>query len=91
MDLQGAALDGGDGAGIDTGLVAQHLETGFLKELPVLHAARRCLLLATGAEKKGAVEAMLGEPRRHAPASLLRRERLIVVLDDAADPTPHTR
>ena len=59
--------------------------------LPVLHAARRCLLLATGAEKKGAVEAMLGEPSRHAPASLLRRERLIVVLDDAADPTPRAR
>jgi 6-phosphogluconolactonase len=59
--------------------------------LPVLRAARRCLLLATGAEKESAVEAMLGEPSRHAPASLLRRERLIVVLDDAADPTPHAR
>jgi 6-phosphogluconolactonase len=59
--------------------------------LPVLRAARRCLMLATGAEKEGAVEAMLGEPSRDAPASLLRRERLIVVLDDAADPTPQAR
>ncbi len=59
--------------------------------LPVLRAARRCLLLATGAEKQSAVEAMLGAPSGHAPASLLRRERLVVVLDDAADPTPHAR
>ena len=59
--------------------------------LPMLRAARRCLLLATGAEKSGAVEAMLGAPSSHAPASLLRRERLTVVLDDAADPTPHAR
>ena len=59
--------------------------------LPVLRAARRCLLLATGAGKQSAVEAMLGAPSGHAPASLLRRERLVVVLDDAADPTPHAR
>jgi len=59
--------------------------------LPLLRAARRCLMLATGAEKQSAVEAMLGEPSGHAPASLLRRERLVVVLDDAADPTPQAR
>jgi 6-phosphogluconolactonase len=54
--------------------------------LPVLRAARACLLLATGAEKADAVSAMLGEPSRHVPASLLRRERLSVIVDDAAAP-----
>jgi 6-phosphogluconolactonase len=54
--------------------------------LPVLRAARGCLLLATGASKADAVDAMLGEPSEHVPASLLRRERLTVILDDAAAP-----
>lgn len=54
--------------------------------LSVLRAARRCLLLATGASKADAVAAMLGEPSRHVPASLLRRERLTVLVDDAAAP-----
>jgi 6-phosphogluconolactonase len=54
--------------------------------LSVLRAARRCLLLATGASKADAIEAMLGEPSRHVPASLLRRERLTVIVDDAAAP-----
>ncbi len=52
--------------------------------LAVLRAARRCLLLATGASKADAVTAMLAEPSRHVPASLLRRERLTVIVDDAA-------
>jgi 6-phosphogluconolactonase len=52
--------------------------------LAVLRAARRCLLLATGASKADAVAAMLAEPSSHVPASLLRRERLTVILDDAA-------
>lgn len=56
--------------------------------LPVLCAARRCLLLATGAEKRPAVTAALGEPTREVPASLLRRERLSVILDDDASPSP---
>jgi 6-phosphogluconolactonase len=56
--------------------------------LPVLRAARRCVLLATGASKADAVNAMLGQPSRHVPASLLRRERLSVIVDDAAAPTP---
>ncbi len=56
--------------------------------LPVLHAARRCVLLATGAGKADAVDAMLGEPSRHVPASLLLRERLSVIVDDAASPEP---
>jgi 6-phosphogluconolactonase len=54
--------------------------------LAVLHAARECLLLATGASKADAVGAMLGEPSRHVPASLLRRERLTMIVDDAAAP-----
>jgi 6-phosphogluconolactonase len=54
--------------------------------LGVLQAAERCLLLATGAGKADAVDAMLGEPSRHVPASLLRRERLTVIVDDAAAP-----
>jgi len=54
--------------------------------LAMLHAARECLLLATGAGKADAIDAMLGEPSRHVPASLLRRERLTVIVDDAAGP-----
>jgi 6-phosphogluconolactonase len=54
--------------------------------LTVLRAARRCLLLATGPSKADAVSAMLAEPTRHVPASLLRRERLTVIMDDAAAP-----
>jgi 6-phosphogluconolactonase len=56
--------------------------------LPVLRAAQRCVLLATGAGKADAVDAMLAEPSRHVPASLLRRGRLSVILDDAASPEP---
>ncbi len=55
--------------------------------LAVLHAARGCLVLATGASKADAVDAMLGAPSRHVPASLLRRERLTVIVDDAAAPS----
>jgi 6-phosphogluconolactonase len=55
--------------------------------LAVLRAARGCLLLATGASKADAVSAMLGEPTPHVPASLLARERLTVILDDAAAPS----
>jgi 6-phosphogluconolactonase len=54
--------------------------------LAVLRAARECVLLATGASKADAVAAMLAEPSRHVPASLLRRERLTVIADDAAAP-----
>lgn len=54
--------------------------------LEVLRAARRCVLLATGAGKADAVSAMLKEPSPHVPASLLRRGRLSVVVDDAAGP-----
>lgn len=54
--------------------------------LGVLRAARSCLLLATGAAKSDAISAMLAEPSHHVPASLLRRERLSVIVDDTAAP-----
>jgi len=54
---------------------------------PVLRAARRCVMLALGAEKATAVAAMLARPTRHVPASLLLRERLSVIVDDAASPS----
>jgi 6-phosphogluconolactonase len=54
--------------------------------LPVLRAARGCLLLATGSSKAEAVNGMLGEPTPHVPASLLARGRLTVIVDDAAAP-----
>lgn len=54
--------------------------------LPVLRAAHRCLLLATGPSKADAVSAAMGEPNPHVPASLLRRERLTLILDDMAAP-----
>ncbi len=56
--------------------------------LHVLRAARACVLLATSASKSDAVAAMLGEPSPHVPASLLRRGRLSVIVDDAAAPPP---
>lgn len=54
--------------------------------LSVLRAARSCLLLATGTGKSDALSAMLAEPTNHVPASLLRRGRLSVILDDDAAP-----
>ena len=54
--------------------------------LAVLRAARSCILLATGAGKADAVQAMLGDATAHVPASLLARERLTLILDDAAAP-----
>jgi 6-phosphogluconolactonase len=56
--------------------------------LAVLRAARRCLLLATGVGKADAIAAALAEPTKHVPASLLVRERLTVIVDDAASPPP---
>ena len=48
--------------------------------------ARAAVLPATSAAKSDAISAMLGEPSRHVPASLLRRGRLSVIVDDAAAP-----
>lgn len=52
--------------------------------LATLRAARHTLLLATGAAKAQAVAAALGPPSADAPASLLRRERLHLLLDQQA-------
>jgi 6-phosphogluconolactonase len=54
--------------------------------LAVMRAARGCLLLAAGSNKTDAVEGMLAEPSQRIPASLLRRERLTIMLDDEAAP-----
>jgi 6-phosphogluconolactonase len=52
--------------------------------LPVLRAAARSVLLASGAGKATAVARMLGAADAAVPASLLDRERLVVVADAAA-------
>jgi 6-phosphogluconolactonase len=59
--------------------------------LPVLRAARGCLLVAVGASKSDALAAMLAEPSASVPASMLRRERLTVITDDAAAPPAPNR
>lgn len=52
--------------------------------LPVLRAARTCILLATGSGKAAALAGALGEPTPRVPSSLLARERLTVIADSAA-------
>jgi 6-phosphogluconolactonase len=52
--------------------------------LPVLHAARGCLLLVTGAGKAPALASVLAGPDPRVPASLLASEGLLVVADAAA-------
>jgi 6-phosphogluconolactonase len=60
--------------------------------LDVLRAARRCVLLASGASKAGPVAAVLAGPDPNVPASLLREGRLEMIIDDAAaPPAPGTR
>ena len=59
--------------------------------LAVLRAARRCVLLATGAGKSEAMSAAAAEPSRRVPASLLRRERLTAIVDDPAAPAAPPR
>jgi 6-phosphogluconolactonase len=56
--------------------------------LPVLRAARHCLLLVTGTGKADALAAVLAGPDPHVPASLLGSGRLQIVIDDAAAPGP---
>jgi 6-phosphogluconolactonase len=56
--------------------------------LPMLHAVRHSLLIATGEDKAGAVSAMLGDPSESVPASLLARERLSMIVDEAASGAP---
>jgi 6-phosphogluconolactonase len=59
--------------------------------LPVLRDARSCVMIATGASKADAIAAMLGPPTPHVPASLLARERLVTIVDDAAAPPARQR
>jgi 6-phosphogluconolactonase len=59
--------------------------------MPMLRAARRCLLLVTGAGKADALAAVLAGPDPHVPASLLASGRLHVLADDAAAPPASAR
>jgi 6-phosphogluconolactonase len=52
--------------------------------LPVLRAARRCVLLAMGEAKSQALAAALAGASQTAPASLLPPARLTVIADEAA-------
>jgi 6-phosphogluconolactonase len=54
--------------------------------MAVLRAARHVLLPATGAGKRDAIQGALGEATHQVPASLLRRERLTIVINDEASP-----
>jgi 6-phosphogluconolactonase len=56
--------------------------------MDVLRTARRCVLLASGASKADAVAAVLAGPNPTVPASLLREDRLEMIVDDAAAPPP---
>jgi 6-phosphogluconolactonase len=52
--------------------------------LELLRAARSCVLLASGEGKAQALAGALGEPTHEVPSSLLERERLTVIADEAA-------
>jgi 6-phosphogluconolactonase len=52
--------------------------------LQVLRAARECTLLVAGSGKAQAMIGALGEPSAEFPSSLLARERLTVIADEAA-------
>lgn len=52
--------------------------------LPVLRAAKSCLLIATGQEKSEAIAQALDEPTTNVPASLLNRDRLTIIVDEQA-------
>jgi len=52
--------------------------------LPMLNASQRLMLLVAGADKAEALARVLAGPDRGTPASLLDRERLDVVADEAA-------
>jgi 6-phosphogluconolactonase len=52
--------------------------------LPALNASHHLMLLVTGADKAEALARVLAGPDRGTPASLLERERLDVVADEAA-------
>ncbi|HZO35838.1 MAG TPA: 6-phosphogluconolactonase [Solirubrobacteraceae bacterium] len=52
--------------------------------LPVLRAARSCVIHTTGDSKREAITLLRAEPDPATPASLLRRDRLTVIADAAA-------
>jgi 6-phosphogluconolactonase len=52
--------------------------------LPVLRRARETILLASGAGKAQPLQRVLDGPDEETPASLLERERLTVIADEAA-------
>ncbi|HEX4033970.1 MAG TPA: 6-phosphogluconolactonase [Solirubrobacteraceae bacterium] len=52
--------------------------------LEVLRLARCAILLVSGAGKAEALAGALGDPTTAVPASLLERERLVVIADEAA-------
>jgi 6-phosphogluconolactonase len=52
--------------------------------LPALNASSRILLLVTGEEKREALKRVLAAPDRGTPASMLARDRLLVIADEAA-------
>ncbi len=52
--------------------------------LPYLNASRRIVLIVTGEAKRDALARVLEGPDRRVPASLLARDRLTVVADEAA-------
>jgi 6-phosphogluconolactonase len=54
--------------------------------LPALNASSRIVLLVTGEEKRDALARVLAGPDRGTPASLLVRDRLLVIADAAALP-----
>jgi 6-phosphogluconolactonase len=54
--------------------------------LEYLNRSARILLLVTGAGKAGALARVLAGPDRGTPSSLLARDRLTIVADEAALP-----
>jgi 6-phosphogluconolactonase len=52
--------------------------------LPTLNASRHLMLLVAGADKAGALARVLAGPDRGTPASLLDRDKLDVVADEAS-------
>jgi 6-phosphogluconolactonase len=52
--------------------------------LPMLNASHRLMLLVTGADKAPALARVLAGPDRGTPASLLERDKLDVIADEAA-------
>lgn len=54
--------------------------------LPVLRAARSCVIHTAGESKRDAITRLRGAADEATPASLLRRESLTVVFDEAAAP-----